>query len=139
MWHLIKKNSLFFILVSLVGILSGCNTLADAQRAKGTGAFKVYDVAVDKVWNAMPDVIKNVGLAYVGENRQEGYVLAQRSITAFSWGEDVAIFIKSLDNQKTRVEIVSKKAMATNIFAPNWATKLFKELDVLFMPAVGSK
>ncbi len=129
---LIKKVSILIILILLAGSLSGCNTLADARMAKGKGVFKVYDVAVDKVWNTMPDVVKNVGLAYVGENRQEGYVLAQRSITAFSWGEDVAIFITSLSDQKTRVEIVSKKAMATNIFAPDWSVRLFKALDVIF-------
>ena len=137
--YLIKKILWFFISVSLVGVLSGCNTLADARMAKGTGVFKVYDVAVDKIWNALPDVIKSVGLAYVGENRQEGYILAQRSITAFSYGEDVAIFITSLGDQKTRVEIVSKKALATNIFAPDWSAKLFKTLDALFVPVAGMK
>ena len=130
----LRKITIFAVLVLIVGTLSGCNTLADARMAKGKGDFRVYNVAAEKLWNAMPDAIKSVGLAYVGENRQEGYVLAQRSITAWSFGEDVAIFITSLEDQKTRVEIVSKKALATNVFAPNWVVKLFKALDALFIP-----
>ena len=100
--------------------------------AKGTGDFKVYPVASEQVWHAMADTVKSVGLDYVGENRQEGYVLAQRGISAFSYGEEVAIFITSLEGQKTRVEIVSKRAMATNIFAPDWSKKLFSALDALY-------
>ncbi len=43
----------------------------------------------------------------------------------------------SLDNQKTRIEINSKRALATNIFAPSWSKKLFAKLDVLY--GLGSK
>ena len=134
------KGALFcFLLLVGMGLLSGCATLADARMAKGTGPYRVYDVPADKVWSAMPDVIRNVGLSYVGENRQEGYVLAQRGITLWSYGENVSIFITSLEAQKIRVEIVSKKSLETNIFAPNWADKLFKALDSLFLSTASSK
>ena len=123
------------LLIIAAAFFSGCNTLADARTAKGTGPFKVYNAPAETIWNAMPEIIKEAGLDYVAENRAEGYVLAQRGITVFSYGENVAIFIKALENDKTRVEIVSKKSMATNVLAPNWSKKIFKSLDTVFTPA----
>ena len=108
---------------------SGCTTLADARLARGTGESRVYDAQPAAVWSALPGVVKEVGLDYVGENRQEGYLLAQRGITPFSYGENVAIFVDELARSvRTRVEVVSKKAMETNIFAPNWSTDILDKL-----------
>ena len=56
-------------------------------------------------------------------------MLAQRGITAFSYGENVAIFVEPVGGQvRTRVEIVSKKAMQTNIFAPDWSVEILDKL-----------
>ena len=57
------------------------------------------------------------------ENKQEGYILAKRGVTLASYGENVAIFIESVNGvTKTRAEVISKKAMATNIFASDAAS-----------------
>ena len=121
--------------IAVAGILfttAGCATLADSQRARGTGESKIYNVSSEQIWDAMQNVVAASGLEYIGENRKKGYVLAQRGITAFSFGENVAIFIEPQADGKTRVEVVSKKAMATNVFAPNWAGPIFKQLDERF-------
>lgn len=61
----------------------------------------------------MPAVLAELSLPMVGDNKSEGYILAQRGITAFSYGENVAIFVESVKGvTRTRVEVVSKKAMA---------------------------
>lgn len=116
----------------MVVIASGCATLADARMARGTGETSTYDVPAEDIWRAMPDVLSAVGLDYVGDNRTEGYVLAQRAMTALSYGENVAIFIESVATGRTKIEIVSKKAVATNIFAPDWSRPIFQELDKRF-------
>lgn len=79
----------------------------------------------------MPAAVKAAGLDYVADNKAEGYALAQRGISAFSYGENVAIFIDGQLNDQTKVEIVSKKAMSTNIFAPDWAKPIFDKLTEL--------
>lgn len=84
---------------------------------------------MDKVWNTIPVVLKELELPLVSQNREEGTILAQRGITAFSYGENVAIFVESVGGAtRTRVEIVSKKAMATNIFAPEWSMEILDKL-----------
>jgi hypothetical protein len=108
---------------------SGCANLADAKAARGSGVSREYAASMDKVWNAIPVVLKELELPLVSQNRGEGTILAQRGVTAFSYGENVAIFVESAGGTtRTRVEIVSKKAMATNVFAPDWSTEILDKL-----------
>jgi hypothetical protein len=76
-----------------------------------------------------PTVLSELKLPLVSENRTDGIILAQTGVTPFSYGENVAIFVESVDNAtRTRVEVVSKKAMATNVFAPDWSTETLDKL-----------
>lgn len=122
---------LFVILVSIAG--TGCSTLSDARSARGTGAVRVYDVTPDAVWTALPKIVKEVGLDYVGDNRNDGYALAQRGLSAFSYGENVAMFIEPFGSKdRTKVEVISKRALATTVFATNWETVILDKLTATF-------
>lgn len=124
-----KRVLAVIFLIAANAVVSGCATLADARSAKGTGISREYPASLDAVWKVMPTVLAELSLPMVGENRQEGYILAQRGITAFSYGENVAIFVESVNGvTKTRVEVVSKKAMATNVFAPDWGKDILDKL-----------
>lgn len=101
-------------------LLGGCTTLADARLAKGTGMKQSYESPYDNTWKAVICSLNGRGLSIADENRTEGYVLAQRGMTAFSYGENIAVFVKRQSKNQTEVEVVSKKAMETNIFAPDW-------------------
>jgi ribosomal protein L21E len=119
----------FIVLISTF-FVSGCSTLADAQAAKGQGTSKIYNKDYETVWLATKEVVSNSGLALVTENKEKGTILAQRAMTAFSYGENVAIFVESEKEQnKTKVEVVNKRALATNITAANWETTLIRALD----------
>ena len=120
--------AIVFAMIALLG-QSGCTTLADARAGKGSGVSRTYDASVDKVWSVLPAAVKELGLDYVAENKAEGYALAQRSMTAFSYGENVAIFVEKVGNEvRTRVEVVSKKSVQTTIFAPDWAEPLLNKI-----------
>ena len=118
-----------FALVCILG-LQGCTTLADARKAQGEGVVKVYKADVDKTWQKTLQVLSKLKLEIATENKSEGYILAQRGMGLFqlSYGENVAIFIKPKAYGETEVEIVSKKVMSTNIFAPDWAVDIHNEL-----------
>ena len=127
---MLKKTLVAFIAFVVMAVMSGCSTLADAKLAKGTGLAREYSASIDEVWKVMPAVLSELSLPLVGDNRAEGYILAQRGITAFSYGENVAIFVESVNGvTRTRVEVVSKKAMATNVFAPDWSKEILDKLD----------
>lgn len=123
----------FIAIVSILlaaALSSGCATLADSQAAKGTGMSKVYDQSYDVVWDAVVETVKSSDLALVSENKEKGTILAQGAVSAFSWGENVAIFVEDAGGKlKTRVEVVNKRAVATNIFAADWETRILEALD----------
>jgi hypothetical protein len=59
------------------------------------------------------------------------YVLAERGATLFSWGEKVAVFVAKANVTETKVEVVSKRALATNIIAPNWESEVLQRVAQL--------
>ncbi len=127
-----NKMKNIFISVFLVWVfqLQGCSTLADARKAEGEGAKRVFPASFEKTWNASNTALIKLKLEIASENRDKGYILAQRGMTFFSYGENIAIFVKKQSDAQTSVEVVSKKSMATNIFAPDWTEDIFKEIGV---------
>ncbi|MBC8751573.1 MULTISPECIES: hypothetical protein [Paraburkholderia] len=110
-----------YLLLMLWALVSGCTTLADAKLARGTGTTRLYSVTPDIVWRSLPNVVTTAGLDFIDENQSAGYALAQHGINVLSYGENVAIFVEPGRTASTTiVEVVSKRAMATNILATNW-------------------
>lgn len=128
---LIMKRLLAAILITATFVsVSGCSTLADAKAAKGTGTVRVYDKPYDVVWDAVVASVKASGLALVSDSKSDGTILAQGAMGAFSYGENVAVFVEDAGGKvKTRVEIVNKRALATNITAADWEGRLSSAID----------
>ncbi len=121
-------KAVVFLCVAL--LVNGCATMADSIEAKGTGQYRVYDNDFDTVWDAVIDVVKTSKLELVSEDKGRGQILAQRGMSALSYGENVAIFVEKEDGEiRTRVEVVSKKALATTVLAKNWEEHILEELD----------
>jgi len=121
------------VLVLTALAASGCisvNTFPVVEAAKGTGTARVYDKPYEVVWSTVVDAVKSSGLNLVSADPQTGKILAQRAVTAFSWGENVAIFVEDVGGRtRTRVEVVSKAALSSNVTAANWERRLFEDLD----------
>lgn len=120
--------SVVFASVCMILFTTGCSTMADAKAGKGTGTSQTFAAASDRVWQVLPAAVKSAGLDYVAGNKDDGYALAQRGLSLFSYGENVAIFIDKPTPESTKVEVVSKKAMATNVFAPDWARPILDKI-----------
>lgn len=125
---ILKTLSLMILAYSL----SACNTLRDAKEAKGSGSVKLYDQSYNTVWDAAIKVVDKSGLEIASSDKNKGEILAEGAISFFSWGEKVAIFVEKDQNGKvrTRVEVISKRALATNITAKNWEGYIIKNLDI---------
>ena len=123
----VKLLATLFLLTSL----NACNTLKDAKEAKGKGASKTYEFSYDKVWNAAVKVVEESKLEIASKDKNSGEILAEGAISAFSWGEKVVVFVEKDKNGKikTRVEVVSKRALATNITAKNWEGYILENLE----------
>lgn len=125
------KRFIFSVCMILAfGFASGCSTLADASAARGTGTVRIYEKPFDAVWRAVESAVKSSSLAIVSSNKRDGTLLAQGAIGAFSWGENVAIYVEDAGGRvKTRVEIINKRAVAVNITAADWESRLIAAID----------
>lgn len=93
-------------------------------------AKSIYSFAArfDTVWDATIKALEDSKLEVVGSNKETGEILAQRPMSLFSYGENVAIYVGKTDKElETLIEVISK-ALATNITATNWEEKLFDSL-----------
>ncbi len=131
------KNLSIIVLISTMSLLLlvGCASMKDAREAKGQGEVKIYDVPLESAWAAAVEVINDLELELVSEDREKGLIQAQRPISAFSWGEHIALFLEG-SNGSTQVEIVNKKSNAANITAKNWTPKIFAGLDEKLGPGI---
>jgi len=121
---------LILLIIIVVLLLTRGKTLADAKAGRGTGKSRIYDKPLDVVWEATVEVVKTSGLDLVAEDKSNRTILAQRGMSGFTYGENVAVFVAELDGKTaTRVEVVNKRSFAANITAANWASRIFRELD----------
>ncbi len=128
-----KKMYNFIAVIFVISTLGGCATMADSITSKGSGSFATYEESYDVVWESILGIIVSSDLQLVSKDKKSGQILAQQGISVLSYGENVAVFVEKVGNEvRTRVEVVSKKAMATNIFAANWETYILKKLDTKF-------
>ena len=76
------------------------------------------------------ETVRSSGLAVATDNKERGMILAQGGVSAFSWGENVAIYVEDVGGKvRTRVEVINKRALATNITAADWESRIFEALD----------
>lgn len=138
---MLNKIAPIALSMGLLFSASGCSTISDAQASKGSGSSRIYEVSFDKIWETIPVTLNEIGLKKAGDNKAEGYVTAQGSMSLVSYGENVAIFVEKLTSTtvKTRVEVVSKKVLATNVFATNWEKKVLDNLSEKFSTTVSKK
>lgn len=108
---------------------SGCTTLADAKMAEGTGQRQIYNKDFDTVWKASINVLNSMNLPLAEQSKSQGYILAQTSISLVSYGENIAVFVKKRGANETSVEVVSKRVMTTNLFAPDWSKDILQRLS----------
>lgn len=119
------------ILITLLAVFltTGCSTLTDTKKSEGAGKRVTYSKSMDEIWPLTIYTLNDVGLDVIEENKPQGYVLAKKGMSAFSYGENVAIFVKRIDNSTTSVEVVSKRVLATTVFAKDWTDEIFMKLD----------
>jgi hypothetical protein len=130
-----------FTIIILIS-LSGCVTVTPSsiRAAKGTGVARVYAAPENAIWKAMPDVLSELKLKYMGEDKQVGYLLAESDLAVYGYGELIALFIDNPgETLNTRVEVIAKKVAAIRTgthSGRNWEIDILNKLhEKLKLPA----
>lgn len=116
------------LLTLLVLGVNACASVETMREVGGNGTANVYNVSYDKAWEASKDAVVDAGGRLNEEDKAQGYIIGTFGMSAFSWGEKVSIFLTALDKNATEVEVVSKRALATNVTAKNWEPTIHKQI-----------
>jgi hypothetical protein len=95
--------------------LSGCQTMADVKPGDGRRAT-ITGKSYDAIWQAASRVA-NEHFEVQEEDKARGVILAERTMSAASYGAYVGIYITPVQPgaETYFVEVVRRKKMVTNI------------------------
>lgn len=111
-----KKKILAILGILVVSTwLTGCATMGDVVRARDKGTAKVYPVNTEQAWDIAKAVFRWEGADAIEEHRKEGYMLTSSGINLVSYGAVMGAWIEPVDKDNTRVVVVTKRRIATNI------------------------
>ena len=95
--------------------LTGCATMSDVIKSKDQGTVQVYPVNADKAWEIARTVFRWEGSDAIEEHRSENYMLTSSGVNLISMGAVMGAWIESVDNNSTKVTVVTKRRIATNL------------------------
>jgi hypothetical protein len=118
---------IFFLSILLTAV--GCSSLPEIRNLEGEGKKKTYQKSIDEIWPIVILSVNDLGIPVIETNKESGYVLAKRGMSVGSYGENIAIFVKKQNESVTSVEIISKRRLATTVFATDWTDSFFMMLE----------
>lgn len=104
-------------LVMAVLGLAGCATLSDVvqEKGQGGGTVQVYPVDTDQAWKIALTVFRWEGSDAIEEHRDQGYMLTSSGMNFVSAGAVMGAWVEPAGRDQTKVTVVTKRRMATNI------------------------
>ena len=98
-------------------VFLGCATMSDviADKEAGEGTTVVYSVATDKGWQIATKVLRWEGAETIEEHKDEQYMLTTIGADLISAGSVVGVWVEPGGKGKSKVTVITKRKMATNI------------------------
>ncbi len=109
-----KVFCMIAVVIFAVGLL-GCASMNDVVKAKSDGTVEVYPVSAEQAWEIAKKVFRWEGTEAIEEHKAEGYMLTSSGMNFFSAGAFMGAWIEPIDKNRTRVTVVTKRRVATNI------------------------
>jgi hypothetical protein len=110
-----KKLSVVLGSLAVLMWFAGCATMGDVAKSKAEGTSKVYPVTAEQAWDISKAVFRWEGADAIEEHKTEGYMLTSSGTNFVSWGAVMGAWIEPIDKDNTRVTVVTKRRIATNI------------------------
>jgi len=110
-----KKGIVLLCFIVMFVSLSGCATMGDVMKAKDDGTAQVYPVTADQAWEIARTVFRWEGADAIEEHKSDGYMLTSTGMNLVSYGAVMGAWIEPVDKDKTKVTVVTKRRISTNI------------------------
>jgi hypothetical protein len=101
--------------VSLCALFVGCATMSDVLKSKSEGSAETYPVTFDQAWEMSMTVLRWENCETIEEHRASGYMLTTVGQNFVSAGSLVGVWVESVDAGNTKITIVTKRKIQTNI------------------------
>ena len=114
-------------------LFTACATTGTLQKAPSeAGIAKKYPFKAAVITDVTQNALHNLGFTLIEYGKQKNgalVIIAEKSASAFSWGEIVRIRIEEMSDS-TVVRILTKRRLATNVTAKgDWSTKIFADIE----------
>lgn len=104
----------FIIIVSLI-YFTGCATLSDVLKDKDSGTVQVYPVNFNQAWEIATTVLRWEDCETIEEHKSSNYMLTTVGQNFVSAGSVVGVWVEPVDNENTKVTVVTKRKIQTNL------------------------
>jgi hypothetical protein len=120
------KRCLLWSLLGLLVFIQGCSTPRSVANLRGQGTKQVFNGPYDAVWRAAVDAAQMGDLEIRDADRTTGYISAKRGIRFETFGENVAVWVRSLSPSQTEVEVISRQAGPPKFWIKNWEDEILR-------------
>ena len=105
-----------FRFVILFGLLApGCASISDAIKAKNEGTVVSYAVDFEQGWKIARQVLRWEDAETIEEHKDENYMVTTVGENLISAGAVVAVWVEPVDTKNSKITVVTKRKMQTNI------------------------
>lgn len=112
---MLKRILVLVCIAAMAVILGGCATMGDVMRAKDDGTAQVYSVTGEQAWEIAKTVFRWEGADAIEEHKADGYILTSTGMNLVSYGAVMGAWIDPVDKNSTKVTVVTKRRIATNL------------------------
>jgi hypothetical protein len=95
--------------------MTGCATMSDVLKSKDEGSAQSYPVNTDQAWEISMTVLRWEGCETIEEHKSSGYMLTTVGQNLVSAGSLVGVWVEAVDAGTTKVTVVTKRKVQTNI------------------------
>jgi hypothetical protein len=110
-----KYNIFIFVILIAISIASGCASMNDVLNSKDEGTVQVYNVNSEQAWEIAKTVFRWEGTDAIEEHKDQNYMLTSSGANFISMGAVMGAWVEPVDQNNTKVTVVTKRRMATNV------------------------
>ena len=107
-------------------LAAGCSSPKTVANLEGKGTKQTFSYSYDSVWRAAVDAAQQGELQVMNADRERGYISARRGVQVETFGENVAIWVRSLGPAQTQVEVASRQAGPPVMWLKNWENEILR-------------